>query len=392
MRMISGPLAAGLVTLALAMPAAAQDDEAQTCLPQGPFPGPPEWKSVEQREDGRVTFRYCAPEAGSVAVISDDLPPAVPFGAGLPMTKDASGLWSATTELVVAPDTYRYNFRVDGTRTPDPQADRFVAERMGVDTIMEVTGPDGAFQTWQKDVPHGLVSEIDYWSDTLGMMRRAFVYTPPGYMKGDESYPVLYLVHGATGSEENWSRVGRANDIADNLLAAGEAQRMIIVMPDGHTPPRDGAPLLTNTDFGGDLIDDLVPTIDATFRTIADRDHRAMAGLSMGGAHTLQFGLTRPDLFGSIGIFSMGLGLQEADQVSVYEEANARALATRAASDDLVYYAMGTEDFLYGTVAPTRAMFDKAGIDHVYNETGGGHDWINWRRYLADFLPRLFQP
>jgi enterochelin esterase family protein len=170
---------------------------------------------------------------------------------------------------------------------------------------------------------------------------------------------------------------------------------MIVVMPFGHTPDRPnangGGNILANTDFGDDLIEDLIPAIDGQFRTLADQENRAMAGLSMGGSHTLRFGLTHPELFDHIGIFSMGLGLQGNNDVAAYEAANAAALKRAAQDLDLVYYAMGKDDFLSGTVAPTRAMLTRHGIEHHYNESGGGHTWINWRRYLADFAPRLFR-
>jgi enterochelin esterase family protein len=202
---------------------------------------------------------------------------------------------------------------------------------------------------------------------------------------------VLYLVHGAGDSYESWTSVGHAHLILDNLIAEGKARPMIVVMPFGHTPDRPGANVLANTDFGDDLIKDLIPYVDGHFRTLADQPNRAMAGLSMGGSHTLRFGLTHPELFDHVGIFSMGLGLQGNNDVSAYESANDAALKQAAQELDLVYYAMGKDDFLYDTVAPTRAMLDKYGIDHVYNESGGGHTWINWRRYLADFAPRLFR-
>ena len=163
-------------------------------------------------------------------------------------------------------------------------------------------------------------------------------------------------------------------------------------MPFGHTPPRAGSDMLNNTDFGDDLTGSLIPYVDSHFRTIETADARAMAGLSMGGSHTIRYGLTRPELFNWVGVFSMGLGINnDASQMAQYEQANDAALRRSAEEMKLVYYAMGTDDFLYGTVAPTRGVFDKYGIDHVYNESAGGHTWINWRRYLADFAPRLFR-
>jgi enterochelin esterase family protein len=167
---------------------------------------------------------------------------------------------------------------------------------------------------------------------------------------------------------------------------------MIIVMPAGHTPdsPRS-ANILANPEFGTDLLQSLVPFVDANFRTVAKPQSRAMAGLSMGGAHTLEFGLPHADTFRYIGIFSMGLGMNNNQaEVASYARDNAAALARSAKQLKLVYYAIGRDDFLYGTSAPTRGMLDQQGIKYVYNESGGGHTWINWRRYLNDFLPRLF--
>jgi enterochelin esterase-like enzyme len=180
-----------------------------------------------------------------------------------------------------------------------------------------------------------------------------------------------------------------ANYILDNLIAAGKAKPMIVVMPFGHTPERKDANILANTDFGQDFFKDLIPYLDEHFRTLNKPSARAMAGLSMGGAHTLQFGLTHPEIFRYIGIFSMGL--MNADQVTAYETANSQALSQSGKSMTLVYYAIGNKDFLYASAAPTRAMMDKYGIKYVFHESGGGHTWINWRRYFADFAPRLFQ-
>lgn len=388
MKTLRGALLGGLL-LALPTPALAQDAPATSCLPQGPF-AMPAHTSVEQLGDGRVTFRMCAPDAQAVKLISNDLDGVVPMGpqGGLPMTRDPSGLWTVTTPVPVPADNYRYNFLVDGARVPDPLATSFSRERAGINSTVDLPGSEGDFQRWVADVPHGTVTQVTYWSEPLGAMREANVYTPPGYMSGTERYPVLYLVHGAGDSSDSWTQVGHAQNIIDNLLAAGEVQPMIVVMPFGHTPPRNGANMLANTDFGNDLHDVLIPHIDANFRTMPDAAHRAMAGLSMGGGHTIRFGLTRPDVFSRVGVFSMGLGMGPTD-VADYTAANDAMLRRSAQDMQLVYYAMGETDFLFGTVAPTRAMLDQYGIAHHYNQSGGGHTWINWRRYLADFLPRL---
>jgi enterochelin esterase-like enzyme len=362
---------------------------------RGIISAPARFKSVEADASGNVTFRLCAPNANEVYVSSTDLPGIIPFGgngpAGLKMTKGADGVWSATTTASVAADNYRYNFLVDGAPVPDPEATTFSKERSGTRSTFELPGEAGRFQSWDPKVAHGVVSVFEYWSASLGAQRRAHIYTPPGYMRDGKRYPVLYLVHGAGDSDDSWTSTGHAQYILDNLLAAGKARPMIIVMPFGHTPDRAGTNILANNDFGNDLLKDLIPAIDASFRTVAKPQSRAMAGLSMGGAHTIRNGLTHPEVFRYVGVFSMGLGMggNQAD-VADYEKQNAAALARSAKELKLVYYAMGKEDFLYGTVAPTRAMLDRQGIHHIYNESGGGHTWINWRRYLNDFLPRLF--
>jgi enterochelin esterase-like enzyme len=233
------------------------------------------------------------------------------------------------------------------------------------------------------------VSSIEYWSTTLGAKRRAHVYTPPGYMKNATRYPVLYLVHGAGDSDDSWTSVGHAHYILDNLIAAGKAKPMIVVMPFGHTPDRAGADLLVNEDFGNDLAKDLMPFVEANYRTINGPATRAMAGLSMGGAHTLQFGITHPERYGYVGVFSMGL--MDTTQLASYEKRNADALRRSGKELKLVYYAVGKDDFLYRSIAPTRSLLEKYGVKSLYNESGGGHTWTNWRHYLNDFAPRLFR-
>lgn len=399
--LLRAALAALLALAALEpAPSAAQANAAApaTCLPTRPFVPPPFYRSTEQHPDGRVTFRVCAPTATTASVWSSDADPAIPmFGAGgapggLPMTKDSTGLWSATTAIPMLPGTYRYDFIVNSARVPDPRATRFSEERTGTNSVLEVTGGAGAFQAYDPKVAHGAVSTIEYWSSTLGIKRRAHVYTPPGYMNGTAKYPVLYLVHGAGDSDDSWTSIGHAHYIVDNLIAAGKAKPMVIVMPFGHTPDRPNADMLRNTDFGDDLHKDLLPFVEAHFRTLNGRETRAMAGLSMGGAHTLQFGLSRPDRFGYVGIFSMGLF--DSTQVRTYDEQHAAALERGANGPEAfryVYYAMGKDDFLYNTVAPTRAILDKHGVKYEYHESAGGHTWMNWRDYLADFAPKLFR-
>ena len=218
-------LAFALLAAASAPLAAQQPAPATSCAAQNPFAGPA-YKSVEVQPDTTVTFRLCAPDANEVRLTSPDLYGIVLQGFGpsaangLAMNRDDMGLWSVTTPKPVPADTYRYDFRVDGVSVPDPQVSTYVHDRRGVHSLMEVPGPEGAFQAYDPKIPHGAVSEIDYWSSSLGTMRRAYVYTPPGYMNGTTKYPVLYLVHGAGDSEEAWPRTGHASFIGTGHLAA----------------------------------------------------------------------------------------------------------------------------------------------------------------------------
>ena len=350
------------------------------------------YKSPEQLPDGRVTFRICAPDATAVTLGSSDnediAPNSFTGGRGRPMTKDDKGLWSVTTPNPLAPNTYRYFFFVDGVRVPDPAAREFSLERSNVDSLVEVTGPAEDFEAWHNNIPHGSVATVEYWSEPLGVVRRMHVYTPPGYEKNNKAFPVLYLVHGAGDSDDSWTSVGRANNILDNLIAAGKAKPMIVVMPNGHTPDRPnsgGANILQNTDFGDDLLKVVIPYIDANYRTIANADNRAMAGLSMGGAHTIQNGLPHPEVFHYIGIFSITGGGE------AYEKAHDAALKQAARAMKLVYYAYGSQDPVVRTPEQLKGTLSKYAIKLTLHETGGGHTWINWREYLNDFAPRLFR-
>ena len=205
-------------------------------------------------------------------------------------------------------------------------------------------------------------------------------------MKGAGRYPVLYLVHGAGDSDDSWTSVGHANYILDNLIAAGRAKPMLVVMPFGHTPDRPGADLLSNDDFGNDLLKDLIPFIEANWRTQSGANSCAMVGLSMGGAHTLATA-SRIRAVRLRRRVQMGFSTRRWWRRTRRPRGGAQA---RREGVRLVYYAVGKEDFLYRSIAPTRALLAKYGIKDVYVESGGGHTWTNWRRYLGDLAPRLF--
>ncbi|MBL8142589.1 MAG: hypothetical protein JNM38_15830, partial [Acidobacteria bacterium] len=262
--------------------------------------------SPEILPDGRVTFRLLAPEATSVSVTGDW--PGGIESTTTPMVKDAAGIWSATIGPL-APEFWIYTFSVNGVTTLDPRNVNTRRNTTRIENTLLIPGPASS-DYMVNAVPHGTVSLQWYASPTVDATRRAYVYTPPGYESGRDRYPVMYLLHGGSGDEDAWSSCGRATQILDNLIAQGKAAPMIVVMPNGNTtriasPDLVPAPpaLPANQDpgrfrkFPESLVNDLVPFIDAHYRTRADRDHRAIVGLSVGGAQTMYAAFNHLDLF-----------------------------------------------------------------------------------------------
>lgn len=391
--------ASALLILALSVPALPAPSRAQAARCDAAASASPSsaawnWPSLSKDAQGNLQLRFCAPDAHDVRFTSSDLD-TVPNGiggapAGIAMTRGEDGAWTVTLPPAARPGPFRYAFRVDGVDVADPQSTRFALNARGVRSVAADDADLPEIQKWHDKAAHGLVSTLEYRSRSLGIVRRAHVYTPPGYEAADRRrYPVLYLVHGAGDSDDSWTSIGRAQYILDNLIAAGKARPMIVVMPFGHTPPRPGVGPGRNVDFASDLEGTLIPYVDSHFRTIATAGNRAMAGLSMGGWHSLQFGLPRPDLFGAIGIFSMGV--PEGEAGAEYRRIHDKALKLRAQGKGPVFFAMGRNDFLHDLAPPTLRLLDDYRIKHVYVDSGGGHDWINWRNYLADFVPLLFR-
>jgi enterochelin esterase family protein len=259
--------------------------------------------------------------------------------------------------------------------------------------VVYVAGSD--LSDSKPDVPHGAVAAVHYRSSTLGRMRRMHVYTPPGYESGSERYPVFYLLHGASDSDDSWTSVGRANFIFDNLIASGKAKPMIVVMPAGHTsgfgfgPPGAGGRPAAN-EFENDFLSDLLPYVEKNYRVLADREHRAIAGLSMGGAQTISLMAARPSDFAYVGVFSSGLFQRN---LGDWEKEHEKLLADRAARDGLklLWFSTGKEDFLMPRTRETVDLLKKHEFKPVFQETDGGHTWINWRAYLGEFAPQLFR-
>jgi enterochelin esterase-like enzyme len=367
--------------------------------------------------DGRAAFRFVAPNASKVQL----QPGGTDNGLGLTpyeMTKAADGAWMVTTPPAV-PGFHYYWFVVDGVQVQDPSSETFFGWAKPTSGI-EIPKPGEDFYL-AKDVPHGQVRMEWYRSKTTGDMRLAMVYTPPDYDTSRTRYPVLYLQHGSGEDQTGWTKQGHVNFILDNLIAEGKAKPMIVVMERGYAsrpgerqqtaaargpapaapgaaaPARGAAPaggrgsgVLSPSTLESVFIDDLIPQIDRRFRTLADRDHRAMAGLSMGSSQTLQITLRNLDKFSWIGLFSGAAVSGDLDTAYNGVFKNAADFNKRV---HLLWMGAGTaETRLMGALDATRDLLTKRGIKHViYRSEGTAHEWHSWRRHLNDFAPRLFR-
>lgn len=405
-------IAAAIITLAIVAPAEARQG-------QGRGNAPPQFVSPEVAADRKITFRLFAPNAQAVRLAAGDIPG---VGQNTQLTKADNGVWEVTIGPV-DPGAYRYNFNVDGMAVINPRSPFTSESNENVWSLVVVPGSD--FMD-TKNVPHGSVGAVTYYSTTLSGYRRMHIYTPPGYEKGNEKYPVFYLLHGAGDSDDSWTSVGRAGFIVDNLIAAKKAKPMIIVMPAGHTrrgPNAPGAIARNATDeFVKDFTVDVKPFVEKNYRVATGRANTAIAGLSMGGNHTLEVAIPRLGDYAYIGVYSSGLfgafptggrrgapptaaaatpGAAPAPAAAAppppngdeWAKANAATLDNAALKKGLklFWFATGKDDFLLQTTNATVDLFKKHGFNVVYKESAGGHTWINWRDYLNEFAPQLFQ-
>lgn len=397
--------------------------------------------SPDIHPDGTVTFHLKAPEAAKV-LLNGDWPAGI-SGTSVHMVKDDQGVWSITVGPI-KPDLWYYTFNVDGVKVPDDASVHFAYDE-GYESPLFIPGPE-SYNYEVHDVPHGTVSQIWYPSPTLSQpRRRATVYTPPGYETSQERYPVLYLFY---AEEIEWNTLGRASIILDNVIAAGKAKPMILVMCNvrsnvpasldyideplpstmdlparevprpmlpGQSPYATGAggvgtsAMLTS---GQSIAKDLVPFIDKTYRTVADRDHRAIAGLSSPGAEAFYTGMTNLKLFGSIGVFSGGFPTLPGVAVPIAAPPNADQLRgpdlkrtvdpekiaalmpdmNAKANLHLLYLSVGANDPLITTHNVMKKLLDEKGVKYISMvEPGYYHQWRFWRWSLNDFVPRLFQ-
>ena len=367
-----------LLLIAAAVPAFAQQ--------------PPMIISPEVQSDRRVTFRFRDPSAKEIVVAIETL------GKPLPMQKDDQGVWSVTT-VPLEPDYYGYSFVADGVNLIDPSNYLMKPNLLNTQSMVHVPGP--ASLPWElNDVPHGVIHRHFYRSGIVGDDREYYVYTPPGYdAEGLSRYPVLYLLHGYSDDASGWVAVGRANVILDNLIAQGKAKPMLVVMPLGYGAPeivqrtpmfaaafRDQGLRQRNYDrFRDSLLNEVIPAVESVYRVSYDRNSRAIAGLSMGGAESLLVGLNALDHFAWVGAFSSG-GLGES-----FDKSFPRLDSNANSQLRLLWVSCGVDDRLIEANRKFRDWLESKEIKLTWLETPGSHAWPVWRRNLADFAALLFR-
>jgi enterochelin esterase-like enzyme len=385
---------------------------------QAPRPAPV--RSPEIHADRSVTFRLLAPKASEVTLNGS-----WDNGNNLKMMRDTAGVWS-TTIGPLSPQLWGYSFLVDGAKVLDPGNGETQRDGARYDNLLMVSGPESEW--WEfKQVPHGTVQAVWYPSPALKLSgRRMMVYTPPGYETSTAKYPVLYLLHGGGGDEDAWLTMGRANIIFDNLIAAGKVKPMIVVMPNGNAtqsvsqgfaygptparqsvqaprpPPiqaagaaqgaggrgagggRGGAPQPYAGSYPQSLVEDVIPFVEQRFRALTNKDDRAIAGLSMGGGHTVAATNNNPGKFGYIGVFSAGGRTTD-------EEFQRQLAAVKAAGVKFYWLGAGTTDFARDGTVQLSELVKKDGFATTYREIPGRHYWFIWRDFLTQYAQILFQ-
>jgi enterochelin esterase-like enzyme len=390
MRRMAAFLSTGLL-IAFGVSAPAQEAvkpkaEAENGRPPERRAQAPPLVSPEVQADRRVTFRLRAPNAKEVTVAGE-------WGGGAKaMTRDEQGTWSVTLDPIDA-GLYGYSFNMDGFQTLDPANPTIKPMRSPRTSVLEIPGNPPLLSDYQ-DVPHGTVRVHQYRSRSLNKRRGLYVYTPPGYDKDPSArYPVLYLLHGSGDNEATWASFGHANLIVDNLLAQGKAKPQVIVMPDGHaaTPRPAGEPASAEgrsrnvVAFERDLLDDVMPFVEANYRVRNEPENRAIAGLSMGGGQSLTIGLNHTDRFAWVGGFSAAVFEPERSLAPALVDPKATDSALR-----LVWIACGKSDRLLENAQRFTAILKDKGIRHEFQISEGGHAWPVWRLYLSQFVPLLF--
>lgn len=341
----------------------------------GQPPRRPAVSSPDVHADHSITFRYYSRTAQRVYVSGEFLK------APVKMSKDTSGVWSVTVPPVT-PEIYPYSFWVDSVQIADPSNTYVFANERFKRSLVDVPG-DQPLVHALKNVSHGKINYCYYKSSTLEATRMLLVYTPPGFKANEaKKYPVLYLIHGGSDTEETWTKVGRANLIADNLIAQGKAKPMIIVMPYGNVRPRPMA------DFTRDVVNDIIPFIEANYPVVNDSKGRAIAGFSVGGGQTLNIGLINPDKFAYVCSFAPYTGTEEFKNNFSNWSPDASAMNKQL---KLFSISVGTEDLLYESVKQNITMFTSKGLKLDTFIVPGGHTWMNCKLFLANSMQQLFK-
>ena len=336
---------------------------------------PPAISSPDVNPDHSITFRYYSKTAQSVTLKSEFLKSPLYFKG------DTSGIWTLTVPPV-KPDIYPYSFLVDSVETADPNNTYIFANERFKRSIVDIPGDAPLVHSLQ-NVPHGKISYRYYNSTTLGTTRQLLIYTPPGFNpNGKIKYPVLYLIHGGSDTEETWIKVGNANLIADNLIAQKKAVPMIIVMPYGNVRPK---PM---PDFTKDVINDIIPFIESNYPVLTDSKNRAVAGFSVGGGQTLNIGLTNTDKFAWICSYAPFTATEEFQKNFTNWSPDADKINNQL---KLFTISIGTEDFLYESVKKNIAMFEEKKIKVTPFIVSGGHTWMNCKLYFATTLQEIFK-
>ncbi|WP_437921765.1 alpha/beta hydrolase-fold protein [Sphingobacterium sp. LRF_L2] len=357
--------------------------------------------SPEVNDDNTVTFRVFAPQASQVYVVGNWMDKDAAGQAGKAEMQRQDDYWIYRSPKL-ASDLFLYNIQVDNAIWSDPLN---VYQIRDVGNIFNyfVTGGDQSSLYQVADVAHGTIAKRWYNSPTLGMNRRITVYTPPGYEMDKGEYPVLYLLHGMGGDEEAWPSLGRVAQIMDNLLAAGKIKPMLVVMPNGHVSntaapgesskgqyPIDFFTPDVGTGKMEESFADVIGFVETNYRVKKQKAARAIAGLSMGGSHTLFISSYIPNTFDYIGLFSAAFRMNEKAESPVFDQFEKNLVKQRDNGYQLYWIGMGKEDFLYKTGKEYREKLDHIKMPYTYYESEGGHTWSNWRTYLTLFLPQLF--
>ena len=376
----------------------------------------PQVASPDVHADNSVTFNLIAPEAQKVQITGDFLPTQkikvegygeVDAPGVVDLVKNDKGVWSFTSEPLT-PELYTYNMMVDGVKIIDPLNVYNIRDINNLFSVLLIGGDARTDLYKVNKVAHGTVSKVWYESPTAGLTRRLTVYTPAGYETSGKDYPVFYLLHGIGGDENAWSELGRAAQILDNLIAQGKAEPMILVMTNGNIS-QEACPGETSEGFKVPTMmlpktmegsfetafPDVVKFIEKTYRVKKDKAHRAIAGLSMGGFHSLFISINNPDMFGYVGLFSAAVDQQQKGGAEghpeVYADRDQKIDRLFSKNPKLFWIGIGKTDFLFKNNNDLRAYLDSKNHKYTYLETDGGHIWRNWRIYLTEFTPLLFK-